>query len=96
MREPEFLPDCYRQRLRRARLRVVRIIQYRSEVAILVVLGMGLAVGSAARQVLSLTAGPSAGFAAPQPEATTAPETRPTRPAPRHSPPASAQLVDPQ
>jgi len=97
--EPEFLPD-YRQRLRRSRLLVVRIIQYRSEVAILVVLGMGLVAGIVARHVLSLTSGPSAGFAAPRPaldDSGAEPrDDRPRRSAPHQSPPASPHVVAPQ
>jgi hypothetical protein len=76
--------------------RVARLIQFRSELAILAVLGGGVAVGAAVRQVLPVPKGPSAISASPlrdHREYTASPTSRTT---PRPPKPASPQAVDPR
>jgi hypothetical protein len=61
---------------------VARLIQFRSELAILVVLAGGVLLGALARQVLPVSIGPSAGIAAP-PHGLGSPQGNPDRPTPR-------------
>ena len=70
---------------------VGRFIQFRSELAILAVLAMGVATGAAARRALSVPGGPSAVIAAPP----SSPASRPAA-ATRPSAPARADLSSPQ
>jgi hypothetical protein len=81
--------------LRTGRLHALaRFIQFRSELAILAVLGLGIAAGAAARRVLSVSPGPSAVIAAPDPAAVPTGAKRPAaRPAEGRSP-TSPQVVD--
>jgi hypothetical protein len=75
-------------------VRVARFIQFRSELAILVVLALGVAAGVAVRQVLSVSPGPSAVIASPDP----APAERRQERARAHpadaAPARSPQVVD--
>jgi hypothetical protein len=73
---------------------LARFIQYRSELAILAVLGLGIAAGAAARQVLSVSPGPSAVIAAPDPAAVSTGANRPAAPSPQRHHRTSPQLVD--
>jgi len=61
---------------------VARLIQFRSELAIVVVLAGGVLLGMVARQVLPVSSGPSAGIAAP-PRGLGAPQGTPEHPTPR-------------
>jgi hypothetical protein len=73
--------------------RAARVIQFRSELAIAVVLALGVAAGAAARRVLPLSPGPSAVIASPDDDAA---RRRPDRPpsTPAGTIPArSAQVV---
>jgi hypothetical protein len=60
---------------------VARLIQFRSELAILVVLAGGVLLGIVARQVLPVSTSPSAGIAAP-PRRLAAPQRTPDRATP--------------
>ena len=79
---------------------VVRFIQFRSELAILITLAMGVGAGALARSALPVRVGPPAVFAAPTPPADSVPATRPAiyhRAAPAARPgPASPQVVGAQ
>jgi len=74
--------------------RLARFIQFRSELAILAVLALGIAAGAAARSVLTLSPGPSAVIASPgsaaAPGRADRPRSTPADPAPTRS----LQVVD--
>ena len=73
-----------------------RFIQFRSELAIVTVLAMGVGAGALARRALSLSAGPSAVIASPRDTAAPRP-AHSTRPAPSSPPaPAFPQVADTQ
>ena len=100
MREPEFLPQWYRRlgssRRRQGLRAVARFIQFRSELAILAVLGAGVAAGTAGRYLLPVPPRPSAGFASPPPAFDRPAESLDTSRAQTDRGPGAAQVLDGQ